>query len=43
MQSSSARLEGTTSKGDNWTATLNSGWVVRQTARSGSVAIVREK
>jgi hypothetical protein len=36
-------LEGTTLKGDGWTATLNSGWVVRPAARPGSFTIVREK
>ena len=35
-------LEGTTLKGDGWTATLNSGWVVRPAARPGSFVIVRE-
>jgi hypothetical protein len=35
-------LEGTTLKGDGWSATLNSGWVVRPAARPGSFAIVRE-
>lgn len=34
--------EGTTIHGDGWTATLNSGWVVRPTARPGSFTIVRE-
>ncbi len=36
-------LEGTTLKGDGWSATLNSGWVVRPAARPGSFTIVREK
>jgi len=36
-------LEGTTLKGDEWSATLNSGWVVRPAARPGSFTIVREK
>ena len=35
-------LEGTTLQGDGWSATLNSGWVVRPAARPGSFAIVRE-
>src|SRR5262249_18370609 len=35
-------LEGTTLRGDGWTATLNSGWVVRPAARPGSFVIVRE-
>ena len=35
-------LEGTTLKGDGWSATLNSGWVVRPAARAGSFTIVRE-
>jgi hypothetical protein len=35
-------LEGTTLKGDGWTVTLNSGWVVRPAARPGSFTIVRE-
>jgi hypothetical protein len=35
-------LEGTTLQGDGWTATLNSGWVVRPAARPGSFTIVRE-
>jgi len=37
-----APLQGNTLKGDGWTATLNSGWVVRPAARSGSFTIVRE-
>jgi hypothetical protein len=37
-----APLEGTTLKGDGWSATLNSGWVVRPAARPGSFTIVRE-
>jgi hypothetical protein len=36
-------LEGATLQGDGWSATLNSGWVVRPAARPGSFAIVREK
>jgi hypothetical protein len=39
----SGALEGTTLQGDGWRATLNSGWVVRPAARSGSFTIVREK
>jgi hypothetical protein len=35
-------LEGTTLQGDGWSATLNSGWVVRPAARPGSFIIVRE-
>ena len=35
-------LEGTTLQGDGWSATLNSGWVVRPAARPGSFPIVRE-
>ena len=35
-------LEGTTLKGDGWSATLDSGWVVRPAARPGSFVIVRE-
>src|SRR5262252_7262772 len=35
-------LEGTILKGDGWSATLNSGWVVRPAARPGSFTIVRE-
>jgi hypothetical protein len=35
-------LEGTTLKGDGWTASLDSGWVVRPAARAGSFIIVRE-
>jgi hypothetical protein len=35
-------LEGTTLKGDGWSATLNSGWVVRPAAQPGSFSIVRE-
>jgi hypothetical protein len=34
--------EGTTLQGDGWSATLNTGWVVRPAARPGSFAIVRE-
>jgi hypothetical protein len=36
-------LEGTTLQGDGWSATLNSGWVVRPAARPGSFTIVPEK
>lgn len=36
-------LEGTTLQGDGWSATLNSGWVVRPAARPGSFTIVRER
>jgi hypothetical protein len=35
-------LGGTTLQGDGWSATLNSGWVVRPAARPGSFTIVRE-
>ena len=35
-------LEGATLQGDGWSATLNSGWVVRPAARAGSFTIVRE-
>jgi hypothetical protein len=35
-------LEGTTLQGDGWSATLNSGWVVRPAARLGSFVMVRE-
>jgi hypothetical protein len=35
-------LEGTTLQGDGWSATLNSGWVLRPAARPGSFVIVRE-
>ncbi len=35
-------LEGTTLQGDGWSATLNSGWVVRPAARPGSFTIIRE-
>jgi len=35
-----APLEGTTLKGDGWSATLNSGWVVRPAARPSSFTIV---
>ncbi len=35
-------LEGTTLQGDGWSATLNTGWVVRPAARPGSFTIVRE-
>jgi hypothetical protein len=34
-------LEGTTLKGEGWTATLNPGWVVRPAARPGSFTIGR--
>jgi hypothetical protein len=36
-------LEGTTLQGEGWSATLNSGWVVRPAVRHGSFTIVREK
>jgi hypothetical protein len=35
-------LEGTTLRGDGWSATLNAGWIVRPAARGGSFVIVRE-
>src|SRR6266545_2080460 len=35
-------LEGITLKGDGWSATLNSGWVVRPAVRPGSFVVVRE-
>ena len=35
-------LEGATLRGDGWSATLKSGWVVRPAARPGSFTIVRE-
>jgi hypothetical protein len=35
-------LEGATLQGDDWSATLNSGWVVRPAGRPGSFVIVRE-
>src|SRR5262249_26600046 len=35
-------LEGTTLRGDGWSATLNTGWVVRPAARLGSFVIVRQ-
>jgi hypothetical protein len=35
-------LEGTTLQGDGWSATLNSGWLVRPAVRPGSFTIVRE-
>src|SRR5882762_4521823 len=35
----SGPLEGTTLKGDGWSATLNSGWVVRPAVRPGSFTI----
>jgi hypothetical protein len=35
-------LEGITLKGDGWSVTLNSGWVVRPAARPGSFTIVPE-
>lgn len=38
----SGPLEGTTLKGDGWSVTLNSGWIVRPAARTGSFSIVRE-
>ena len=39
----SGPLEGATLRGGGWSATLNSGWVVRPAARPGSFVIVREK
>jgi len=36
-------MEGTTLQGNGWSATLNSGWVVRPAARPGSFTIVREQ
>jgi hypothetical protein len=36
-------LEGATLQGDGWSATLNTGWVVRPAPRPGSFVIVREK
>src|SRR3954470_9003047 len=36
------RIEGTTLQGEGWSATLNSGWVVRPAAHAGSFVIVRE-
>lgn len=39
----SGPLEGTSMRGDGWSATLNSGWVVRPATRAGSFTIVREK
>jgi hypothetical protein len=38
-----APLQGTTLRGDGWSATLTSGWVVRPAARPGSFMIVPEK
>ena len=35
-------LEGTTLQGDGWSATLNTGWVVRPAARPGSFTIVHD-
>src|SRR5207248_2056635 len=35
-------LDGTTLQGDGWSATLNSGWVVRPAPHPGSFLIVRE-
>jgi len=35
-------LEGTSLRGDGWSATLNSGWMVRPAVRPGSFTIVRE-
>jgi hypothetical protein len=39
----SGPLEGTALQGDGWSATLNSGWVLRPAARPGSFVIVREQ
>jgi hypothetical protein len=36
-------LEGTALKGDGWSVTVNSGWVLRPAARPGSYIVVREK
>ena len=36
-------LEGTPLRGDGWSATLNTGWIVRPAARPGSFTIVPEK
>src|SRR5580765_4290778 len=36
-------LEGTTLRGEDWTVTLNPGWVVQPATRPGSFTIVREK
>jgi hypothetical protein len=36
-------LAGSTLKGDGWTVTINSGWVVRPAAHPGSFTIVREQ
>ena len=36
-------LDGTTLRGDGWSVTLNSGWVVRPAGRSGSFTIVPGK
>jgi hypothetical protein len=36
-------LDGITLQGDGWSATLNTGWVVRPAARPGSFTIVRER
>jgi hypothetical protein len=38
----SGPLEGTTLRGDGWSVTLNTGWVVRPAVRPGSFVIVRE-
>ena len=36
-------LEGTTLRGDGWSATVNAGWLVQPAARPGSFTIAREK
>jgi hypothetical protein len=36
-------LQGTTLQGPGWSATLNTGWVVRPAARPGSFVVVRER
>jgi hypothetical protein len=36
-------LEGSTLQGDGWSATLSSGWVLRQSARPGSFTIARDE
>jgi hypothetical protein len=39
----SGPMEGPTLRGEGWTVTVNSGWVVRPATRPGSFVIVREK
>ncbi|HET9694957.1 MAG TPA: hypothetical protein VFP48_11275, partial [Steroidobacteraceae bacterium] len=36
-------FEATTLQGDGWSATMNTGWVVRPAARPGSFAVAREE